>query len=111
MARTANLLRMQGAPYLLEAGSVRKQFELHLVNKSPGEATFLLEVKAPEAARVVLPQREVRLGSLESFRVPLFITVERGAQPLPFVFTLEVRDSASGETKQLEGRFLGPQGP
>ncbi|WP_224242789.1 cytochrome c oxidase accessory protein CcoG [Hyalangium gracile] len=106
----ANLLRMQGAPYLLEEGSVRNQFELHLVNKNPGEATFRLEVKAPEAVRVVLPQREVRLGSLESFRVPLFMTVEQGALVLPFEFTVEVGDPASGEVKRLEGRFLGPQG-
>jgi cytochrome c oxidase accessory protein FixG len=107
----ANLLRLPGAPYVLEEGSVRNQFELHLVNKNPGEATFLLEVKAPEAVRVVLPQRQVRLGSLESFRVPLFLTVERGEHPLAFAFTLEVTDPASGETRRLDGRFLGPPGP
>jgi len=107
----ANLLRMQGAPYVLEEGSVRNHFELHLVNKNPGEATFVLEVKAPEGVRVVLPQREIRLGSLESFRIPLFMTVERGKHPLPLAFTLEVTDPASGETRRLDGRFLGPPGP
>ncbi|WP_224364488.1 cytochrome c oxidase accessory protein CcoG [Hyalangium versicolor] len=107
----ANLLRMQGAPYLLEQGSVRNQFELHLVNKNPGDATFRLSVEAPQSAVVVLPQKELRLGSLESFRVPLFISLERGKHPLPFTFTLEVVDQASGEVKRLEGRFLGPPGP
>lgn len=106
----ANLLRMQGAPYVLEEGSLRNQFELHLVNKNPGEATFLLEVKAPEDVRVVLPQREVKLGSLESFRVPLFLSVTRGKHPMPLTFTLEVKDAASGETRRLDGRFLGPPG-
>ena len=107
----ANLLRFQGTPYLLEAGTVRNQFELHLVNKNPDEATFTLRVDSPVPAQVVVPQAEVRLASLESFRVPLFITVQQGRVPVPFVFTVEVADSASGEVKRMEARFLGPASP
>jgi cytochrome c oxidase accessory protein FixG len=105
----ANLLRFQGTPYLLEGGTVRNQFELHLVNKNPDEATFTLRVDSPVPAQVVVPQAEVKLASLESFRVPLFITVPRGQGP--FVFHVEVADSASGEVKRMEARFLGPASP
>jgi len=105
-----NLLRMQGAPYVLDASSVRNQFELHLVNKNPGESTFLLHVDSPATVSVVLPQQQIRLGSLESFRVPLFLTAPRAMTPLPFRFFIEVTDGASGQVKRLEGRFLGPPG-
>ncbi|MCY1020982.1 cytochrome c oxidase accessory protein CcoG [Pyxidicoccus sp. MSG2] len=106
----ANLLRFQGTPYLIEAGTVRNQFELHLVNKNPGETTFTIRVDSPVPAQVVVPQAEVKLASLESFRVPLFITVQREHVRGPFVFTVEVKDSASGEVKRMEARFLGPAG-
>jgi cytochrome c oxidase accessory protein FixG len=106
----ANLLRFQGMPYLLEATTVRNQFELHLVNKNPTDSTFTVRVDSPVPASVVVPQREVKLGSLESFRVPLFITVER-TQRVPFTFQIEVADQASGQVKRLEARFLGPPSP
>ncbi|WP_164021344.1 cytochrome c oxidase accessory protein CcoG [Pyxidicoccus trucidator] len=106
----ANLLRFQGTPYLVENGTVRNQFELHLVNKNPGETTFSIRVDSPVPAQVVVPQTEVRLASLESFRVPLFITVPLDRGSGPFVFTVEVADSASGEVKRMEARFLGPAG-
>ncbi|WP_164002650.1 cytochrome c oxidase accessory protein CcoG [Pyxidicoccus caerfyrddinensis] len=106
----ANLLRFQGTPYLIEEGTVRNQFELHLVNKNPGETTFTIRVDSPVPAQVVVPQAEVKLASLESFRVPLFITVQRERVSGPFVFTVEVKDSASGEVKRMEARFLGPAG-
>ncbi|MCE9667633.1 cytochrome c oxidase accessory protein CcoG [Myxococcus stipitatus] len=104
----ANLLRFQGMPYVVEEGRVRNQFELHLVNKNPGESTFTLSVDSPVPAQVVIPQAEVKLASLENFRVPLFITVPRDARAMPFAFTVVVHDTASGETKRIEARFLGP---
>jgi cytochrome c oxidase accessory protein FixG len=105
----ANLLRFQGAPYVLEGGTVRNQFELHLVNKNPEDSTFRLRVTSPVPAQVVVPQQEVKLGSLESFRVPLFVTVEAAQPSWPFELTIEVTDAASGEVKRMQARFLGPQ--
>ena len=52
----------------------------------------------------------MKLASLEGFRVPLFLSVERGQVPVPFTFYLEVTDEASGQVKRLEARFLGPPG-
>jgi polyferredoxin len=105
----ANLLRLQGTTYLLEGSMVRNQFDLHLVNKNPTESTFSLRVDSPVRASVVVPQREVKLASLEGFRVPLFLTVEH-AQSRPFTFYVEVTDEASGQVKRLEARFLAPPG-
>ncbi|NTX33467.1 cytochrome c oxidase accessory protein CcoG [Myxococcus sp. CA033] len=107
----ANLLRFQGTPYLVEAGSVRNQFEVHLVNKNPEESTFSITVRGPPSAQVVIPQAQVRLASLESFRVPLFVLVPQGSVEVPFTFLVEVADSASGEVKRVEARFLGPPSP
>ncbi|WPB74383.1 cytochrome c oxidase accessory protein CcoG [Archangium violaceum] len=105
----ANLLRFQGLPYFLEGTTVRNQFELHLVNKNPVESTFTVRVDSPVPANVVVSQQQVRLGSLESFRLPLSITVERGPR-VPFVFQIEVSDQVSGQVRRLEARFLGPPG-
>ncbi|MFY0522306.1 cytochrome c oxidase accessory protein CcoG [Archangium gephyra] len=105
----ANLLRLQGTTYVLEGGTVRNQFDLHLVNKNPTESTFSLRVDSPVEASVVVPQREVKLSSLEGFRVPLFLTLERG-QARPFTFYVEVTDEASGQVKRLEAHFLAPPG-
>lgn len=106
----ANLLRFQGLPYFLEGTTVRNQFELHLVNKNPVESTFTVRVDSPVPASVVVAQQEVKLGSLESFRLPLFVTVERGLR-FPFTFQIQVTDQASGQVKRLEARFLGPPTP
>ncbi|NOJ80531.1 cytochrome c oxidase accessory protein CcoG [Myxococcus xanthus] len=104
----ANLLRFQGMPYVVEQGTVRNQFELHLVNKNPSETVLTIRVDSPVPAKVVVPQAQVTLASLESFRVPLFITVDQRGTKLPFHFTVEVADAASGEVKRMEARFLGP---
>lgn len=106
----ANLLRFQGLPYFLEGTTVRNQFELHLVNKNPVDTTFTVRVDSPVPANVVVAQQQVKLGSLESFRLPFFVTVDR-TQRLPFTFQIEVADQASGQVKRLEARFLGPPSP
>lgn len=106
----ANLLRAPGVPYVLDEGAVRNQFELHLVNKNPQDTTFRIRVVSPVPAQVVVPQAEVKLGSLESFRVPFFISVDASQKRWPFECTVEVTDSASGQVKHMQARFLGPQG-
>jgi cytochrome c oxidase accessory protein FixG len=105
----ANLLRFQGAPYVLEEGSVRNQYELHLVNKHPEAATFRLRVSAPGRTQVLLPQAEVRLASLEGFRIPLFVTSPKEDYAGPFGFTIEVEDVDAKEVRRIGARFLGPR--
>ncbi|WP_373047730.1 4Fe-4S dicluster domain-containing protein [Vulgatibacter sp.] len=104
----ANLLRVRGAPYVLEAGNIRNQYELHLVNKNAAETEFRIKVEVPAGAHVVLPRETVKLGSLQSFRLPIFVTMEEAAFTAPFEVEVEVTDGASTRHKEVEARFLGP---
>ena len=61
------------------------------------EPTFTVSEDSPVLATVVVSQQEVKLGSLERFRLPLLVTVERSPR-VPFIFMVRVRvtDQASG---------------
>lgn len=104
----ANLLRVRGAPYVLDGGSLRNQFELHLVNKNPGEAAFEINVDTPEGTKITVPTKVVTLGSLESFRLPIFVSMEQGAFEGPFEISVDVSDKVSDRQKQVSAQFLGP---
>lgn len=104
----ANMLRVRGAPYVLDGGHVRNQFELHLVNKNPGTAVFRVEVDTPAGTRITIPTDSVTLGSLESFRLPIFVSMDRDDFDGPFEIEVEVKDSLSRKEKHVSARFLGP---
>lgn len=104
----ANLLRVRGAPYVLDAGTIRNQYELHLVNKNAEETEFTVAVDVPDEAKVTIPRTTVKLGSLESFRLPIFVTVDQAEYRHPFEVEVEVTDGASSRHKEVEARFLGP---
>ncbi|AKU92987.1 cytochrome c oxidase accessory protein CcoG [Vulgatibacter incomptus] len=104
----ANLLRVRGAPFVLTDDAVRNQFELHLVNKNPGPTDLMVEVSAPLEASFTLPHHKVHLESLESFRLPIFVSVPREGFPGAFEVRIDVEDGASGKRRAIEARFLGP---
>jgi cytochrome c oxidase accessory protein FixG len=104
----ANLLRVRGSPFVLDGDSVRNQFELHLVNKNPGSSTLTVVPAERDGTSFLVPQKEITLGSLQSFRLPVFVTLPRSAFHGPFEVELEVRDGASGQRREVEARFLGP---
>lgn len=105
----ANLLRVRGAPYVLEAGKVRNQYELHLVNKNPEPTTFRVSVEADDVPiEVTIAAREVRVESLDHFRLPVFVSVKDSDYRGPFEIEIEVHDSASKQEREIKGRFLGP---
>ncbi len=107
----ANLLRARGVPWVAAGeGEVRNQFELHLVNKSPEKTTYAVAIAGPDAAKFVLPQKEISVGSLESFRLPLFVTARTKDVPAGFEFTVQVSDRRTGKERLMTGKFLGPQG-
>jgi cytochrome c oxidase accessory protein FixG len=104
----ANLLRVSGAPYVLEADSIRNQFELHLVNKNAGETTFHIEVTGPVPLNLTIPMREVKVASLEHYRLPIFASVKQSDFKLPFELKVTVKDDASAQERVVTARFLGP---
>jgi cytochrome c oxidase accessory protein FixG len=105
----ANVLRVRGTPYVLEEGTIRNQFELHLVNKNPGATELKVRVTSPVDAVFTLPTDSIHLESLESFRLPVFIRVSRDDFEAPFDLTFEIQDGASSRTKVVKGQFLGPR--
>ena len=103
----ANLIRVQGLPYVLENGSIRNQFELHLVNKRYVPATFHLAVGAAVAVRVALPVEHVTLEPQAHYRLPVVIFVKDADYSKPF--ELDVRlDAGELGSRLLHGKFSGP---
>jgi len=104
----ANLLRAGGTPYVLDQGTIRDQFELHLINKHPEPADFELAVHAPDGAEVVVAQDKFHLDSMQSVRAPIFVSVDKGKWKGPFAFEVELKDRTDGRTRENIGRFIGP---
>jgi polyferredoxin len=105
-----NVIRLNGAPYLLEAGTVRNQYESHVVNKNPSTTTFHIDLTGPVPMSTVIPDRDVQVGSLEHFRLPIFVSVQQSDFHHAFDMQLTLKDSASGESRVIPLRFLGPMG-
>ncbi|MBL9038676.1 MAG: cytochrome c oxidase accessory protein CcoG [Archangium sp.] len=106
----ANVVRPAGAsPWFVDAaaGRIRNAFEVHLVNKHPERGTFRLRVVGADAADVVIGTPVVTLDSLGDARVPLVISVARGAV-VPEL-TLEIVDELGGDIGRRPIRFIAPR--
>jgi cytochrome c oxidase accessory protein FixG len=103
----ANLLRLPGAPFVIEDGRVRNSYELHIVNKRSVRTTFRLAAEGP--AEVVLPVTEVTLDSLAQTRVPMFASVERAGWKGRFAVKVNVvAEGAAQVRRAAQAPFLGP---
>lgn len=105
----ANVLRPRGGnPFALDGRLVHNAFEVHLVNKNPGPATFRIRVSAPVPAQVVVATPEVELGSLRDANVPVSVSIERARLTMPVVLELTIIDTASRSERRQSVRFLAP---
>lgn len=104
----ANLLRLPGAPFVVENGNVRNAFEIHLTNKRPETTTFVIEPVEVPNVEIIIPMREVEVGSLESRRVPVFAVQPEGTAGSRML-VVRVR-AAGGETKEVKALVLAPGG-
>jgi cytochrome c oxidase accessory protein FixG len=102
----ANLLRLPGAPFVVDGERLRNAYELHLVNKRGVRTTFQLEPDAP--VDFVLPLREVTLDSLEQARIPVFASVPRASWHGRVPLKLRVRVVGEGKSFEASAPFLGP---
>jgi hypothetical protein len=98
-------------PYVLDGATIRDQFELHLVNKHVEPADFDLVVTVPPGATAMVPQPHIHLGSLESLRTPIFVTVDRAGYTGPFDVIVDLQDRTGGRHKSATGQFIGPPKP
>ena len=103
----ANLLRLPGAPYVLDGDVVRNTFEVHLVNKRSEPATFALRAEPAPSAEIIVVQPTITLAPFEDSHALVVVTVPRdrwrGA------FTVELVVSAGSEPRRLSAPVLGPQ--
>jgi polyferredoxin len=103
----ANVLRVQGPPYSLDGDMVRNAFRVHLVNKEPQASTFHLRPETRANVTFNSPIQDVRLESLASADIPIFVTIPRSAFAGQIELTVQVRDDA-GASRTLKVPFLGP---
>ncbi len=108
-----NMLRPAGLPYSIEDGAIRNLYNLHLQNKSDAPHTFTI-TPADDASTLgdsvsfIIPQAKVRIGPLGDQRVPMFVSIPRGAYAGPQDFHITVADSATGKAQLIPVRFRGP---
>jgi cytochrome c oxidase accessory protein FixG len=74
----ANMLRLRGAPFVVEDETVRNSFEIHLVNKENETRTFRLQPVPSENLSYVVAIESPQVPSLDSTHVPVFVTHRRG---------------------------------
>jgi cytochrome c oxidase accessory protein FixG len=102
----ANLLRLQGAPFVLENEHtrVRNSLELHLVNKRGSEVTFVLSPAPGQDLDYVIARTRVVLPSLGSARVPVFALAPNDGH----VRRVRVRVDDGVTPRIIEGPFVAP---
>lgn len=78
-----NLLRLAGPPFVLvdDGQRVRNAFELHLINKRPDAARFIIRGATAQGVEYLIPSPAVELGSLAERRLPVFIMAPNDGKP------------------------------
>jgi cytochrome c oxidase accessory protein FixG len=101
----ANLLRLQGAPFVLDADKVRNALELHLVNKRGSPVTFALSAADATDIEYVFARRELTLAPLGEQRVPVFAIAPNDKQPR----RIRIRIDDGAEPRIAEVPFVAPK--
>ncbi len=104
----ANVLRLAGAPWVLEGATVRNQFEVHLVNKASSPSKLSVSVTSPVAAQIQIAEPVVVLQSFEDRRVLVVVTIDRAQLREPMDLAVTVRDQSSGAQRIQRLAFLAP---
>ena len=109
----ANALRTAGLPFTFVDDKVRNLYTLHIQNKTDGERVYSLAAAAESLAahpelELIIPQSRIRLESFDDTEVPIFADVWRVDYSGGFAIEFEVSDMASGESRRIAVRFLGP---
>jgi cytochrome c oxidase accessory protein FixG len=102
----ANLLRLSGAPFVLEneATRVRNALELHLVNKRGEAVSFRLRANEAPGMDYVLAQRELTLEAMGSVRIPVFVSAPNDRK----IRQIELSVSDGKDQHIVRGPFVAP---
>ena len=101
----ANVVRLPGAPFVIDDGVVRNGFEVHLVNKSSQTHAFDVRADAPKDATVTVSMPHVELEPLAQGHVSFFVTAPRNVHLGGDVVHVTV--TRDGESKTSDVRLLG----
>lgn len=101
--------RMTGAPYIVDATTVRNQFMVRLVNKRNEPTAFVLALEGtPSGTHQVGFDSAVEVGPLQEIVRPYILQLPRGDYTGPFHFKVLARDAAGTFTIERQVEFLGP---
>ena len=107
----ASLLRLRGAPFVLEDGTVRNSFDLHLVNKTDEPQTFRIEPDTRTGMTFTVTRPVVEIPSLQSAHIPIFARLPRRDVRGSERVRITVRMDGNGDdAAPIEAPFLGPGG-
>ncbi len=104
-----NVLRMTGAPYVVEATNVRNQFLVRVVNKRNNPAKYVLHLQnTPDGIHQIGFDQTFEIGPLGEIVQPLVVQQDRAKYTGVFHFTIRIEDAAATYHLQREVEFLGP---
>jgi polyferredoxin len=102
--------RMTGAPYVVDATTVRNQFLVRLVNKRHEPVALAVRVTdGPAGLRVIGFDGEVTVGAIGETVQPLVLQQDRTAYTGPFHVEVEVTDTSGRVRLKRRVEFLGPE--
>lgn len=104
-----SVLRMQGAPYFREQGTVRNNFMVRIANKRSETTTYRLSVDAPaKHLQVAGGGTEIVLQPGEEVQHPLILSLPD--EEYQGTFDVKIAVSSGGENPEVEKivKFLGP---
>lgn len=102
----ANVLRLQGAPFVVDAdGAVTNPLMLHLVNKTGGKLPVQVRVEGPAAITATIPS-SVELMAEESRSLPVVLRAPRGAVASGTEITVETR--AGDDVRRTTIQWMAP---
>lgn len=106
----ANVLHVQGAPFVVDNGTLRNQLTIHLINKQPRESVFTLEGAGADGVTFIIPQAEVKVESLGSRQLPVVVSLPREDFHPGQKVSLKIVDTGTGNVRDLSVDVLGPTG-
>jgi len=104
-----SLLRIQGAPYFIDAGQVRNQFFLRVLNKRNRDEAFRIElVGAPPTLRSTGLDEPIHVPALGEEMRPVVMTIPRADFHEDPKFSVRIVDSTGKAVAERRVTFLGP---
>lgn len=107
---TLGVTRMTGAPYVVDAQSVRNQFLVRVVNKHNARASFTVRtVQTPADARQVGFESTVEIAPLGEIVQPLIVQQPRLTYQGPYHFRIRIEDAEHTFHLERDIEFVGPE--